>query len=143
MRQRNRSVLLLAAFFCSCGFIEQPSRYFEFYDVSLHEGMWIPKIFPHDITEIHEQHVIDTNEVWMRFRLGETPLQPSEYGYELIQREEVEAPYRLPTSAPWKHRWWPETFSESFRFYRGSHLGAVAFLALGEEGIVYWWVRAT
>jgi hypothetical protein len=104
--------------------------------------MWVPDIFPHDILEIHEQHVIDTDEVWVRFRLGETSFRPSDYGYEPIEREALQLPFRSPARTPWKRGWWPESFPEGFRFFEGSHLGDAAFIAIGRDGNVFWWRRA-
>lgn len=79
-----------------CGFFEQPYRYYESYDQSLHDGMWVPDIFPHDIVDIYEQHVIDTTEVWLRFSLSDEEFDPSKIGYEPIQSTQLSEIISVP-----------------------------------------------
>ena len=133
------AVAALAALLFGCQTVEQPYRYYESYDPELHGGMWVPDIFPHDITEIHEQHDIDTNEVWLRFSLGEATFQPIDSGYSAVDTSETGLEARKPLWVPWRGRWWYQDLSGSFQLYRGSHLEGTAYLAIDPDGTVYWW----
>ncbi len=59
--------LLLPA---TCKYFEQPKSYFLNYEeakLSMEAG-WIPTFLPRTSTEIHEQHDIDSNLVYMKFK---------------------------------------------------------------------------
>lgn len=84
-------------------FVERPSRYLGTYSETLHGGEWVPRIFPEDIREIHEQHDLDTNEVWLSFTLGATTFSPEAVGYTLIPEHERE---RLNLRKPFAVTWW-------------------------------------
>lgn len=133
-----------------CGFFEQPYRYYESYDRSLHDGMWVPNIFPHDIIDIYEQHVIDTTEVWLRFSLSDEEFEPLKIGYEPIQSTQLsEIIYRFPCTPPWRKRWWFQTFGRKVtlkdrlpeaRIYKGKYLNNSSYIAVDTStSTIYWW----
>ena len=57
----------------ACGSIEEPTEFYESRDALLADGVvdhgWVPPWLPNSVRAIHESHNLDTNEVWMRFRL--------------------------------------------------------------------------
>ncbi|MBN1254901.1 MAG: hypothetical protein JXA50_06480 [Deltaproteobacteria bacterium] len=135
-----------------CEVIEQPYQYYQTYDPSLHDGMWVPNIFPHDIVEIYEQHVIDTSEVWLRFSLSDQEFDPSKIGYEPIQSIQLsEIIYRFPFTPPWRKRWWFQTFGREVtledrlpeaRIYKGKNLNHAAYIAVDKStSTIYWWSK--
>jgi len=124
--------LLLVVLPSGCQWIEQPYRHFDVYGKELHDGLWVPDIFPHDITDIHEQHDIDTNEVWMRFSLNAQKIDLSIFA-------------ALPTLETTKTKafnasWWFDELPSHYKFYKGSSAGSNSVLAHSTESkVVYWW----
>ena len=57
----------------ACGSIEEPTNFYESRDALVADGAvdhgWVPPWLPDSAQGIHESHNLDTNEVWMRFRL--------------------------------------------------------------------------
>ncbi len=139
-------VIFFLFLFVACDYIEQNYRYFESYDPTLHSGNWVPDIFPYDIKNIYEQHVIDTNEVWLRFDLGKEIFDPQKIGYgEIFPTRLNEITFRFPFTPIWRNKWWFEehkskTIIKELKFFIGQHLNSKAFIAINEsEGKVYWW----
>jgi hypothetical protein len=83
--------------------LERPSRHLDVYNETLHGGEWIPRIFPQDIRDIHEQHDLDTNEVWLSFTLGATAFSPEAVGYTLVPESERD---QLKLRRPYAVTWW-------------------------------------
>lgn len=127
-------VILLAA--CSIFmlvYIEQPDIYFQEYSKDLHNGLWVPDIFPHDISAIHEQHDLDTNQVWLKFTIGHKPVDLT--NFTLVQGNEVKL------SSPRFANWWPNSLSSGYSFYQGTCTGGnVSALAISTSSkVAYWW----
>jgi hypothetical protein len=73
---------------------------------SAKEGGWIPEIVPSSATEIHEQHNIDTNEVWLRFDIPSTEKNKMISGLRKLSHQEIE---RIHLRYPWRAGdWWFE-----------------------------------
>lgn len=89
--------MALVAVALACQYVEEPYRYYETYTRELHEGLWVPDIFPRDIKQIHEQHDIDTNQVWLRFTLGDQKIDLSQFN--TIERDMTKV--RKPFLAEW------------------------------------------
>jgi len=86
----------------SCKKYEQPHRYFESYSEKIHKGNWVPNIFPKDITKIHEQHDIDTNEVWLSYTPGKQQFNPEQLGMVALSANVIETTnFRAPFWASW------------------------------------------
>ena len=136
---------LIIIFPLSCEYIEHPSRYLEYHNESLYGGGWVPKIFPNDIREIHEQHDIDTNGVWLRFRKGTTEFIPSLHGFVELQPDEVQ---KLKFRKPFLASWWFKNIDKSesnnvvkiYKSVYSQEYGAVTYIK--EDGpLVYWWCQ--
>lgn len=93
----------------SCRYIEQPHTYWETHSDSLHEGHWVPRIYPNDIVNIHMQHSIDTSEVWVRFNIGSTPIIPEQMAMEKLSQKQKEA---MKVRKPFFTSWWFEGLIE-------------------------------
>ena len=83
--------------------IEQPHRKYHSYDPDIFVGNWIPDIFPQDVTDIHEQHDIDTNEVWVRLDAKEMPFIKAKSNTELVSENQIE---KSALSVPMNAKWW-------------------------------------
>lgn len=139
-------VSLLAVIFpVGCLYLESPSRYYESHEDALYGGMWVPGIFPSDIREIHEQHNLDSNEVWLRFRSGPGGFHPRGHGFDEIRLSELQA---IRSSDPFMVGWWFDRDQErpSRKLYKGRCYpqrdagGKVAFILETPE-YFYWWCQ--
>jgi len=65
-------VAIFLLFPATCKYFEQPKSYFSNYDEAKNSGImeagWMPTFIPRTSTEIHEQHDIDSNLVYMTFK---------------------------------------------------------------------------
>jgi hypothetical protein len=124
--------LLLVVLPSGCQWVEQPYRHFEVYGQELHDGLWVPDIFPHDITDIHEQHDIDTNKVWMRFSLNAQKIDRSIFA--------AVPTLQMTKTKPSLASWWFDQLPSHYKFYKGSSAGSNSVLAHSTESkVVYWW----
>ncbi len=96
------AIFLLAVM---CQKHEQPYRFFNVHSEELYRGNWVPKIFPDDISEIHEQHDIDTNEVWLSFNRGKKSINPFVLEMKSLSSNQIE---KLEMSKPFMASWWFE-----------------------------------
>jgi len=96
-------VLLLSA--CS----ERFTAYYPKYEDALKAGAikrgWIPEIIPKTATDIHEQHDIDTNEVWIRFDLPSADKNRLMAGMRKLTDREI---LNLRVGHPSRADWWFE-----------------------------------
>ena len=121
-------VVLLAAAACgvcggisTCDSLERPETHFSTgglpaVDELRHRG-WLPSFVSSSSYEIHEMHDLDTNKVWVTFRLPPSELGALELiGDDLLAPEfDIEPPSRfyfvMRRSAPW----WPAALSGTIK----------------------------
>lgn len=103
--------LILAAFF----YLENGENIYSYYPTfesaknegSIGEGSsWIPMIILSSATEIHEQHNLDTNKVWIRFNLPSNEKNKIISGLRKLSHQKIE---RIELRHPWRAGdWWFE-----------------------------------
>ena len=96
--------------------IEQPHRKYGTYDQEIFVGNWIPDIFPKDITNIHEQHDVDTNEVWVKFNYGRLPPTEVLNSYTQVLPNDLSS---LKLRKPLFASWWFDDVSTNSRLLQG------------------------
>lgn len=129
-------LLLVFTLLYSCRRMETPHRYFARHDNSLYDGLWVPSIFPTDIRQVHEQHNIDTNEVWVKFTLGSRAFSPIAHGYKETHMNP--AAVRAPFFALW---WAPSPDSKVFTgscYVNDKRLLQMQSITLIDGQHVYW-----
>lgn len=84
-----------------CIRLENPQRYFAKHEEAVYAGGWVPRVLPTAATEIHEQHDIDTNEVWVRFQAPKGALDAKTIGFSQVQRDQWPKDARTPPRADW------------------------------------------
>ncbi len=107
----------------------------------------MPRIFPEDITNIHEQHDIDTNEVWLKLDKGSKPI-PTNKLVKLSSNEKS----KVSISMPFLASWWFEGIVEQqpandgalnadvFKGHCGNNMAS--YLAISKvSNEVYWWCQ--
>lgn len=139
------ALVLLLPF--ACQYIEEPYSFYQSHTDKLYFGNWVPKIFPRDIVHIHEQHDIDTNEVWVRFETAINLVSTNQMK-ELSNIEKRE----LKMKRPYFASWWFEGLIEqqpenvnalNAKVYRGvCGENMSSFLAISRTSKqVYWWCQ--
>ena len=128
-------------------YMEQPGRYYEIHTDELYAGGWVPRQFPKDITNIYEQHDIDTNHVWLRFDRGQQAV--STEGMKKLSIKEKE---KLQLQTPLFSSWWFDGLIEQqpandAALYADVFIGSCgrgsSFLALSlNRQTVYWWCQS-
>ena len=116
-------------------------------DGALNRG-WVPSIIPASATEIHEEHDLDTNQVWIRFRMPPIDRAGLTSGMRQLSNQEVQA---LRVRQACTGDWWFEGLIEqqpandaalNAEIYVGtlSSLGWPHFVAIQRAGsLVYYW----
>ena len=97
-------VLALSLFLISCS--DEFYSFYKTYDEAVQDGamkrVWIPNILPTSATEINEQHDLDTNEAWIRFKLSENEREEFTKNLTKLTHEEIlEIDLRYPSRANW------------------------------------------
>ena len=142
-------VLLLSA--CS----ERFTAYYPKYEDALKAGAiergWIPEIIPKTATDIHEQHDLDTNEVWLRFDLPSADKDRLIAGMRRLTAREIS---NVRISHPSRTDWWFEDLVQQAPAndnalntndiyalkYRGNKSGYMAFEEISQRVYrVYYW----
>ena len=133
----------------SCQYMEEPNRYFATYTEDLHKGLWVPDIFPKDIKEIYEQHNIDTDEVWLRFKIGSKKIDLSHYSI-LSEQQKNNIEFHEPFMASW---WFKSVIEQQpannsilyLNVYKGScGENRVSYIAIPKSSKThdyYWWCQ--
>jgi hypothetical protein len=67
------------------------------------ERGWLPSNLPPIATEIHEEHDLDTNEVWMRFTVSRESALEFVVGLQRLPPQDVE---RFNVRSPCDRSWW-------------------------------------
>src|SRR5881296_224281 len=70
---------------------------------------WVPRTLPTEATDIHEEHDLDTNEVWMRFTVDRDRALQFVKSLRRLSREEVAA---VTVRTPCDNKWWFEGLIE-------------------------------
>ena len=85
------------------------TAYYPKYEDAVKDGAiergWIPVIVPATATEIHEQHDLDTNNVWIRFSMQNLDRDRILSGLTRLSHEEI---LRIKSSKPYNVDWWFE-----------------------------------
>lgn len=103
--KRTSTFLLHCVFMCqlvACS--EQVSKYHLKYEDAANDSAvkrgWIPEIVPKTSTEIHEQHDLDTSDVWLRFNVQSLDKGRLSAGFEKADRRrnlknQIEEPFKI------------------------------------------------
>ena len=70
---------------------------------------WIPRWFPTNATNIHEQHDIDTNHVWIKFEILDSNDTTLLQSFKLLKPEKIAS---IAIKAPFLSNWWFEDLIE-------------------------------
>jgi hypothetical protein len=95
-------VISLLLFACS----ERPTEYYPKHKDAVKAGAvkrgWIHEIVPATATEIHEQHDLDTNDLWIRFTLATSDKDRLVPGLKRLSHDEIlRVKARKPSSVDW------------------------------------------
>jgi hypothetical protein len=119
--------------------LEQPHRKYTSYDREMFAGSWIPDLFPVDVQNIHEQHDIDTNEVWVRVDAGETNFTKATLNTQAVYASEIEI---SGLSRPMHAEWWFDSLDSNTPIYRGvCNNDMVSYFFISKENKAYWWCQ--
>lgn len=135
------ALALLAAYYLPVMIqhFEQPHRKYSSYDMNLFIGNWIPDIFPDDVKNIHEQHDIDTNEVWVRLDANNTPFTETMNNTQLIFGSEL---VDSILSRPMHANWWFKSLDPNVPIYKGTcRSGMISYFFISNENKAYWWCQ--
>ena len=92
--------IVLAA--CSERFTEYYPKYEDAEKDGAFKRGWIPEIVPKTAIEIHEQHDLDTNEVWIRFTFPSSRRDQLTSGLKRLANDEiVKVRVRQPSNVDW------------------------------------------
>lgn len=88
---------------------ERVLTFYKKYEDAAKEGAvqrgWIPEIVPKNAREIHEQHDLDTNEVWVRFYIQKEEKSRVTAGLKKLTDDEI---LKIKLKYPSKANWWFE-----------------------------------
>lgn len=104
-------ILSLCLLLFSCGDVED--GYYKTLDDAKRSGDyekgWLPPILPDSSYEIYERHDLDTNAVWIRFRVNKKGISELAAQLEEIQSNEIGT-----VQFPALHvEWWPKEIKKS------------------------------
>ena len=134
-------LLLIAAYYLPVimQHIEQPHRKYLSYDTNMFVGNWIPDLFPDDVQNIHEQHDIDTNEVWVRLDAREMPFTKAKNNAQLVYGSELDI---SALSKPMHAKWWFNSLDPNTVVYKGMcNTDMVSYFFISNENKSYWWCQ--
>jgi hypothetical protein len=109
MKRKARliSFCMMAFLLSACS--ERFTEYYPKYEDAKKDGAvkrgWIPEIVPTTATEIHEQHDLDTNDVWIRFTVPSSDRDRLTTGLKRLSDDEV---LKVRVRNPSKADWWFE-----------------------------------
>lgn len=104
------------------------------------EGKWIPGYLPSSITDIHEIHDIDTNEIWITFVINASSASQVTGVCNKVNESNVYRPRKIPD------KWWRSVFSnpqkhKSVDYYRCSDSCFIALSYNNDRG--FFWDTAS
>lgn len=102
---------------------ENPQREYAALSEEVFAGGWVPRVLPSDATNIKVQTNLDTNEVWVRFRIGTGQYKPETFGFRAVEPSQ----WPVEPRAPRYNSWWFDALSDfttgSARLYVGRCIG--------------------
>jgi hypothetical protein len=105
------------------------------------DGKWIPGLVPPSAREIREAHNLDTNEVWLAFRLDSTELPVIAERCTRITEDRLARARKRPA------KWWPEDLvrgaekAQPGTPYQHYECGTKSFLSIDTaSNKAYYWV---
>ena len=94
-------------------YTEQPSTHWnntsEMNIPDIFQYGWIPSWFPINATNIHEQHDIDTNQVWIKFEILDSNNTTLLQSFKLLEPDKIAI---INIKAPFLSNWWFEDLIE-------------------------------
>ena len=109
MKRKSRFLLFCAIAFQLIACSERETKYYQKYENATNDDAvkrgWIPEIVPKTATEIHEQHDLDTNEVWIRFNVSREEKNRVTAGLKKLTDDEIS---KIKLKYPSKTSWWFE-----------------------------------
>ena len=90
-----------AAALYSCDRLENPQREYATLTDDVFLGGWVPRLLPPAATAIRTQHNVDTNEVWVRFKVGTPDFEPAKLGFRQVSAASWLSQVRQPRHASW------------------------------------------
>lgn len=109
MKRISRLLLLCVITFQLIACSERATKYYPKYEDAASDSAvkrgWIPEIVPKTATEIHEQHDLDTNDVWLRFNVPSLGKGKLSAGLKGLTDEEIS---KIKLKNPSKADWWFE-----------------------------------
>lgn len=98
-------LIVILVFGCS----ERFTEYYPRYEDAMQDGAvkrgWIPGIVPITASEIHEQHDLDGNDVWIRFEAPRLDRNRLARGLKKLSDDEI---LKLKLRYPMRAEWWFE-----------------------------------
>ena len=151
MKRTTTAIILLivSALLSACS--EVSTSYYPTYEAAVKDGAvkrgWIPEIVPESATELHEEHDLDTNNVWLRFNLSNSEKSRLTAGLQKLSHQDIsKTKLRYPSKADW---WFEGLIQQSpanegalnadiytLKCYNGKN-GYLAFDRVSEK--VYYW----
>lgn len=104
-------------------------------------GRWIPSFLPESATDIHELHNLDTNEIWLVFRMNSADRGSISRFCEPATETRIIFPRKSPAD------WWPDLFVQnaasaintqtSYTYYQCQDNGTLAVDSIANQ-VFYW-----
>jgi hypothetical protein len=109
MKRRPNLILVCLIAILLSGCSERFTEYYPKYEDAVQDGAvkrgWIPEIVPTTATEIHEQHDLDSNDVWIRFTVPRLDRDRLTSGLKKLSDDEI---LKLKVRHPARADWWFE-----------------------------------
>ncbi len=93
--------LLIVAGFYGCDLLENPQSEYSVVTEEIYQRGWIPRLLPANARQIREQHNMDTNEVWVRYKTITPDFDPTGFGFRLVEHGSWPSEIRRPRHANW------------------------------------------
>ena len=109
MKRNAKSIFLCLFVLLAVSCSERSTAYYQRYEDAVKEGAvkrgWIPVWVPTTATDIHEQHDLDTNNVWVRFTAPASEKTRITAGLKRLPDTEI---LRVKAPHPSRTDWWFE-----------------------------------
>ena len=111
---------VIAASIYGCDRLENPQNEYARVNDEVFLGGWVPRLLPPTAREIRTQHNIDTNEVWVRFKLDTRNFSPAELGFRPLEPTSWPTEVRRPRHASWWFKSLSKFASSDPKLYLGA-----------------------